>query len=241
MPKVLLLKPLSLGSDETDQDDNTDTDRFNSEVRVYQIVSNGDVSQIKKLSEQVKGKSIKVGVMSTDALRQAKYSFVSATTIATRIAIVSGAIPAIAYSLSDKMIRQVDEMCDASAIFGKTHEMLEAFTSMIKDAQTKNYSPQVKKAIEYINTNIKKKLTLAEIGNVVNLSSDYISVLFSKETKENLFHYITRKKIEYAAYLYSGRGYSSQVAYEMGFSSQSYFIQCFKKQYGVTPKEYMKR
>lgn len=30
----------------------------------------------------------------------------------------------------------------------------------------------------------------------------------------------------------------SQVAYSVGFSSPSYFIQCFKKRYNCTPKEY---
>ena len=30
----------------------------------------------------------------------------------------------------------------------------------------------------------------------------------------------------------------SEVAYQVGFSSQSYFNRCFKKVYNVTPKEY---
>ncbi|SDJ89775.1 Signal transduction histidine kinase [Catalinimonas alkaloidigena] len=33
----------------------------------------------------------------------------------------------------------------------------------------------------------------------------------------------------------------SQIAYEVGFNSPSYYIRCFNKQYGVSPKEYLKR
>jgi len=36
-------------------------------------------------------------------------------------------------------------------------------------------------------------------------------------------------------------GNISQVAYEVGFNNPAYFAGCFRKQFGVTPFDYLKR
>ena len=35
-----------------------------------------------------------------------------------------------------------------------------------------------------------------------------------------------------------GKGDQKMIAYDLGFCSQTYFITCFRKAYGVTPHQY---
>ena len=54
-----------------------------------------------------------------------------------------------------------------------------------------------------------------------------------------MLEYRNKKKMEYAAHLLQKDNYSvSSVADKLKISCQSYFIRQFKKQFGVTPKQY---
>ena len=53
--------------------------------------------------------------------------------------------------------------------------------------------------------------------------------------------FVNLVRIEQAVKLVKEENFSfSEVAYKVGFSSQSYFTRCFKKVYEVSPKEYFK-
>ncbi|TKT88060.1 helix-turn-helix domain-containing protein [Dyadobacter frigoris] len=47
-----------------------------------------------------------------------------------------------------------------------------------------------------------------------------------------------RYRLQKAAILLAQGETAAQVSYEVGFESPSYFSQCFKEQYGVTPSEF---
>ena len=52
---------------------------------------------------------------------------------------------------------------------------------------------------------------------------------------------IRQYRLQKAAQLISSGSDISSAAYQVGFSSPSYFSQCFKEQYGITPSEYTSR
>ncbi|MCL1986847.1 MAG: AraC family transcriptional regulator, partial [Firmicutes bacterium] len=57
----------------------------------------------------------------------------------------------------------------------------------------------------------------------------------------SLAAYITHKKIELAKTLLNG-GYSvAEVSLKLSYSSDSHFISVFKKNCGITPKQYTKQ
>jgi AraC-like DNA-binding protein len=52
---------------------------------------------------------------------------------------------------------------------------------------------------------------------------------------------IRQYRLQKASSLISSGLDISSAAYQVGFSSPSYFSQCFKEQYGITPSDYVSR
>ena len=76
----------------------------------------------------------------------------------------------------------------------------------------------------------------------VGLSAGYFSVLFHRETGLAFSDYVMRQRIETAGNMLRYSDYSStEISEILAFSSQSYFIRCFRKVYGMTPSEYRRK
>lgn len=93
--------------------------------------------------------------------------------------------------------------------------------------------------IQYIGTNVTRKLTLESIAEQFLLDKFYLSHLFHEETGDTLYQYILIKKIAYAKRLL-GEGKSVADTCELaGFNDYNNFIRTFKKITGTTPGKYL--
>jgi YesN/AraC family two-component response regulator len=100
-------------------------------------------------------------------------------------------------------------------------------------------NPAINRAINYIQTHIKEKLNAGIISRSLHLTPGYISSCFKKRTNMSLPDYINHQKIDEAKRLLAYTGKSlAEISNYLSFSSQSYFQRIFKKQTGLTPKEY---
>lgn len=212
---------------------------YKVEKRLMTCVAQGD---IQKLFEelQVFSNSIGVGEMSADNLNQYKYMAVSSITLATRYAIEGGLNEADAYSFSDMFIRKIDLMKSPDKIISSLAQAIIELTNSVAEEKSRlKYSPHIRKCIAYINKNINKKITIKDISEQCGLSADYLSHLFKNEIGENLSSYILKNKLELSKSLLLEGLDNHKICQTLGFSSQSHFISVFKKQYGITPKQFV--
>lgn len=83
------------------------------------------------------------------------------------------------------------------------------------------------------------ELSLTEAAELCHLSPSYFSRLFKSVFRCSYSAYNARHRLYSAARLLSQSDHNiTSIAYELGFSSPSHFISLFKKQFGVTPKQY---
>ena len=76
----------------------------------------------------------------------------------------------------------------------------------------------------------------------VQCAPDYLSHLFHKETGQNLNSLITLRRINHAYVLLQNSALNiSEVALHCGFDDPGYFTRVFKKNSGVTPRQYRRR
>lgn len=116
------------------------------------------------------------------------------------------------------------------------HEILEFNGS----TQKKKGNKLITQILEHIDVHLNEPtLTLKTIAKTVYANESYISRIFKQEMGESLIEYITRKRIERGRILMNTTDLKVyEIAEQVGFSDPHYFSICFKKQLGVTIKEY---
>ncbi|QLY80541.1 AraC family transcriptional regulator [Clostridium intestinale] len=119
-------------------------------------------------------------------------------------------------------------------------QLLIAIYENIK-GQNRNYSNSIKveKVIKYMHEHIDKKVTLAELSEVVQLSSFYLTKIFKGATGYSVIEYFNKMKIDKAKELFiEGNKKVKEVANTLGFTDEFYFSRMFKKLEGISPSEY---
>lgn len=96
----------------------------------------------------------------------------------------------------------------------------------------------LRQVIEYINDNIDRNFTLAELAAIANLSPSYFSSLFKLATGYAPHQYLIRCRVERAKILLKQKRTIADIAYSLGFSHQSHLNRHFKKIVGITPKAF---
>ena len=103
----------------------------------------------------------------------------------------------------------------------------------------KNNELAIRTAISYINENLSADLSLEALAEVVSFSPIYFHNCFRASTGKTLRAYVEEQRIRKAVSLLMGTTLTlSEIAYECGFSSQSYFSYAFKKRMKKTPRQY---
>ncbi len=94
-------------------------------------------------------------------------------------------------------------------------------------------------ATEYINENLEKDLTLAEIAASVGMSPYHFARAFKQITGFPPHQYLIKRRIEKAKCLLADSNLAiAEIAYRVGFASQSHFTTLFRKHTTTTPKAY---
>ncbi|WDT65295.1 AraC family transcriptional regulator [Companilactobacillus crustorum] len=107
----------------------------------------------------------------------------------------------------------------------------------IKKMSTSNSS--IISAIEYIDDNLDKRLTLDKVSSKVYLSDYYFSKLFKRETGLSFSVYLNARKIQKAMILLKETEKNvNEISDLLGFTRLSYFSQTFKKYTGYAPTKY---
>lgn len=99
----------------------------------------------------------------------------------------------------------------------------------------------VKKAINYIQSNFSKQLTVNEIAKHVGLSPSHFMNVFKQHTKVTCIKYINSFRLNIAETILKETDESVlQIAQDCGFNNLSLFNREFKKAYFTTPTQYRK-
>ena len=92
---------------------------------------------------------------------------------------------------------------------------------------------------DYLDSNYADHITLDTLTELTHMNKYYMAHSFSKHTGQSPIQYLNNRRMEAACTLLKDTDYSiSSISSTVGFSSQSYFTQAFRKKYGMTPIRY---
>ncbi len=100
----------------------------------------------------------------------------------------------------------------------------------------------LQETVQYINKHITNtEINLEEMARSIGVSYSSLYRKIKAQTGLKLNELVRDIRLKKAEHLLkNGTLNISEVIYKIGFSSHSYFAKCFKKEYGVAPKEYLK-
>lgn len=94
------------------------------------------------------------------------------------------------------------------------------------------------RALQYIEENLEKKITLAEVSHRFYVSESTIAQLFRKKMGVSFYHCVTQRRLIAAKTLIAQNQPLESVSQQVGFSDYSVFYKAFKKEYGISPRQY---
>lgn len=101
-------------------------------------------------------------------------------------------------------------------------------------------SVQLAPALNYIKRNVHKDISVDTLAKIVGVSSGRLSVLFKHAFGTSPAQTIRLYKLEHSKHLMDSRPdiKIKELAERCGFTSPSYFVTAFKKEFGISPTDY---
>lgn len=207
----------------------------------YEAVAIGDTKTLDEMFIPfLKNPNEGRGVLSKDPFRNELYHYIISVSMVTRFCLDKGMEQKIAYSLSDLYIQKGDTCQSKEEIIELLQTMVYDYADRMSAYRKQNMlSKPIVLCIDYIYDNLHEKITVSKLSSYVHLNENYLSKLFKKETGMTISAYIMNRRLEAAANMLKYSEYSyTDISNYLCFSSQSHFIQAFKKETGYTPKQY---
>ena len=104
-----------------------------------------------------------------------------------------------------------------------------------RDARVTPLMRRIDRAIELIETEYARALTLGELAATAGLSTYYFARAFQRFVGVPPHRYLTGVRLRHAAQMLDAGAAVTFTCYEVGFGSLSHFVTAFRKRFGVVP------
>ena len=211
---------------------------YSQERREQESIRNGDLEGLMRALEEPMGGQ--PGILAGDELRSNKNLCIVVIAISTRSALAGGLNAEQAYSLSDSYICQIEEETDRMKMLAITRNAEIDFAKRVRELKDKKrMHPLIDKCLNLIFQRLHSKITVAELAAELNVNPDYLSKLFHDKMGMTIVNYCKQEKVRLAQNQLVYSDYSlEEIAYYLGFASQSHFGKIFKEITGMTPGRY---
>ena len=136
-------------------------------------------------------------------------------------------------------VMQIDNQEDLCAWISTA---LNEFIELVYSSQDAKKITQIRPAINYIDANYDKPITLAEIAKASHLSVSRLAHVFKEQMGITLIDYLTSVRIERAKQLLLATDQNcTEICFQVGYNNQSYFTRTFKELVGMTPRKFRVR
>lgn len=218
---------------------------YRLEMQIYRYVSEGDLTGLEAFFDKIaRAEPIKEGKLADDALRQSKNIFIGLITMVGKVGAIRGNLDIEqTFNLIDLYTQECERCTSVSQINQLRYTAILDFTRRVAELKHPDaYSGEVFRALQFIKSHTNRPIGVQDVLDEVKKSRSVFMEQFKKETGETIGQYITKAKLEEAKLLlaYSDKSLPA-ISNTLYFSSQSYFQNLFKKQYGLTPLEYRKQ
>jgi len=150
----------------------------------------------------------------------------------------------ISSSLKDFMFEYEQKMTGYEKLLNAiglkvTHSIIRELYGVKPKIEKIASSMKINRAIQYMHSNYTKKFKVEALAAVAAMSTSHFARVFKEETSLSPVDYLTKVRLKKAEKLLMIKESSlTEIAFECGFNSSSYFSTCFQKYYSKSPSEF---
>lgn len=211
--------------------------RYAYENEFLYAITQGNYHKAKLLIP--KFENFKFEQRNSDPVRDLKNYCIIINTLFRKSVERGGVHPIYIDSVSAEFAKKIELRSRLEDIQKLVIEMVKVYCQLVNKHSVKNFSPTVQKVIVMIDSNIASDLSLSELATSLNINPSYLSTVFKKETGKTVTAYVNERRIELAQELLKTTSLQIQtIAQYCGIIDVHYFTRLFKKQTGLSPKQY---
>ena len=132
--------------------------------------------------------------------------------------------------------------CWQVSLCGNTMQLLVNCIRAFKDSANhslKSEKPELlDDVVSYIESHLSQKITLSDTAQRFFVSESTIGQTFQKKMHVSFYHYVTQRRLIAAKSMMMIEPNLDTLSIKVGFSDYSTFYRAFKKEFGISPREY---
>ncbi|MBO5701670.1 MAG: helix-turn-helix domain-containing protein [Clostridia bacterium] len=237
------LFPLSNENDKRDDFDSTLINmkliekRYTFENMLMEAVSEGQIHKETELMNSFSEYHFEKRV--ADPVRNAKNYAIIMNTLLRKAAEKGGVHPMYLDKMSSDFASKIEAIGTIADNFDLMLEMFRSYCRLVRKYSMQGLSPIVRKTVLMIDADLSADLSLSSLSEAQNVSSGYLATIFKKEIGKTVSEFIREKRVKMAKNLLSTTHLQVQtIAVHCGIMDVQYFTKIFKKETGMTPKQY---
>lgn len=145
-------------------------------------------------------------------------------------------------AFNHRCLEELRRINDQSALAPWLAGVLNRFIDLVFTVEDSRHGNSIYRALEYMDANYARKLSLAEVAQQAGYSPAYFSRVFREERGCTFREHLNELRIEKSKALLLGGSHTiAEICALVGFEDQSYFGRVFRRHTGTTPDRYRKR
>lgn len=131
-----------------------------------------------------------------------------------------------------------------TAVIGNTVTLLTQLSRAIGDHSASVMRAErpdlLERILAYLEEHLAERITLADVAKHFYISQSTISQLFRQKMNVSFYRFVTQRRLIAAKALIQNNEYLEQVGQLVGFADYSTFYRAFRKEYGISPRQFRK-
>lgn len=215
---------------------------YKTERQILHYVSQGNKAMANEIFAKETYERIEaINRFPDNPIRNVKNIGVVLNTLLRKAAEHGGVDEYFIHTTSENFALRIENSLTIRELMNLMAVMVEDYSDLVNEYNTKVYSELISNAITYIKLNFKREISLANIAIELYIHPTYLAKKFKQETGKTVSEYINEIRIKEAQFIIMVTEFKIEdIAYHVGYNDKKYFSKTFKKFVGISPSEYRK-
>lgn len=147
--------------------------------------------------------------------------------------------PIYVHKYSSRFVYRIESAGSYEDMADVIYDMVCQYCRLVREYSLADKSSLVRDAVTYIQINLCGPLSTRDIAQHLNVTSNLLGIRFKEEMHAAIMDYIRTERIKRARKLLQSTDLSIQeVAAHVGIDDAGYFTKQFRRETGMTPRQY---